>query len=60
MVAPERTATRRGPINLAPWLFVIPLELAPFKDLLSALGVPPSFTARQYCQVCTVVLLVHL
>jgi hypothetical protein len=42
----------RGPLNLSPWLYVIPLELAPFKDLLAALAVPPSFTPSQYCQVC--------
>ena len=42
---------RRGPLNLAPWLYVIPLELAPFRELLGALGVPPAFTAHQYCQV---------
>lgn len=41
----------RGPLNLSPWLYVIPLELAPFKELLAALGVPPSFTAQQFCQV---------
>ncbi len=38
----------RGPLNLAPWAFCIPAELAPFGDLLSRLGVREAFSAEQY------------
>lgn len=42
----------RGPLNLSTaGVYVIPLELAPFKDLLLALGIPPSFSFNQYTGV---------
>lgn len=41
----------RGPLNLSPWLYVVPLELQPFRSFLAALGVPPSFSAEQYVHV---------
>ena len=41
----------RGPLNLAPWLIVIPGELNPFQGLLDSLGVPGSFSAQQYTAV---------
>ncbi len=37
-----------GPLNLAPWLYVIPIDLAPFKQLLVHVGVCPEFTVSQY------------
>ncbi|KAK9808692.1 hypothetical protein WJX72_002029 [[Myrmecia] bisecta] len=40
-----------GPLNLAPWLYVLPGELAPFRDLLLQLGVPHHFSPRQYVSV---------
>ncbi len=43
--------TCSGPLNLAPWLFVLPGELAPFRDLLLRLGVPHHFSAPQYASV---------
>ena len=41
----------RGPLNLAPWLVVIPGELNPFQALLEALGVPAAFDGAQYAAV---------
>jgi sacsin len=41
----------RGPLDLAPWLHVIPAELAPFRDLLLRLGAHESFGAGQYAGV---------
>ena len=38
----------RGPVNLAPWVYCIPADLAPFHDFLAQLGVRDSFSARQY------------
>ena len=38
----------RGPLNLAPWLYIIPGELAPFSALFTQLGARESFTAEQY------------
>jgi hypothetical protein len=35
-------------MDLSPHLYVLPAELAPFRDLLAALGVRPSFTGAQY------------
>lgn len=35
-------------MNLSPWVYCIPGDLAPFKDLLALLGVRGSFTADQY------------
>jgi sacsin len=37
--------------QLAPWLYSIPAELSPFRELLVELGVRDSFTADQYVQV---------
>ena len=41
----------RGPVNLSPWLYCIPSDLAPFHDLLAQLGVLDSFSADQYCDI---------
>lgn len=38
-------------MNLAPWLYVIPIDLAPFQGLLTRLGVAPSFTPQQYANL---------
>ena len=49
--APSRVALR-GPLNLSSaGVYVIPLELAPFRELLLALGIPASFSADQYIGV---------
>ena len=42
---------RRGPLDLAPWLYVIPAELAPFRDLLLRLRAREAFSAAQYAAV---------
>lgn len=42
---------RRGPVNLSPWLYCIPSDLAPFHDLLAQLGVRKSFSAEQYVSI---------
>ncbi len=44
-------ALRRGPLDLAPWLYVTPAELAPFRDLLLRLGAREAFSAAQYAAV---------
>ena len=41
----------RGPLDLAPWLYVTPAELAPFRDLLLRLGAREAFGAAQYAAV---------
>jgi sacsin len=46
---PARVAFGGG--QLAPWLYCIPAELSPFRELLLQLGVRESFTADQYVQV---------
>jgi hypothetical protein len=46
-----RICLSRGPLNLAPLLFVIPLELAPFRELLLALGARDAFPPGQYAEV---------
>ena len=46
-----KSSTCRGPLNLAPWLIVIPGELNPFQALLDCLGVPGSFSGEQYSAV---------
>ncbi len=46
---PARVAFGGG--QLAPWLFCIPAELSPFRELLLQLGVREAFTADQYVQV---------
>ncbi len=40
-----------GPLSLDPWLYVTPLELAPFAPLLRRLGVRDGFSAEQYAAV---------
>lgn len=40
-----------GPLNLAPWLYVVPGELTSFKPLLAELGVRDRFSAAQYANV---------
>ena len=47
----ETVAMRRGPLDLAPWLYVTPAELAPFRDLLLRLGAREAFSAAQYAAV---------
>ena len=42
---------RSGPLSLDPWLYVTPLELAPFAPLLCRLGVADGFSAAQYARV---------
>lgn len=42
------SCTVRGPINLAPRLYVVPAELAPFNDLFITFGTPLEFDATQY------------
>ena len=37
-----------GPINLAPRLYVVPAELAPFNHLFVSFGAPLEFNAAQY------------
>ncbi len=50
--APVGKVAMKGPLNLSSaGIYVIPLELAPFKDLLLALGVSASFSAEQYIGV---------
>jgi sacsin len=38
-------------MNLAPWLYVIPIDMAPFQDLLAQLGVAAAFTPEQYANL---------
>ena len=40
-------------MDLAPWLYVTPAELAPFRDLLLRLGAREAFSAAQYASVLT-------
>ena len=47
----QRVATCRGPLSLDPWLYVVPLELAPFASLLRRLGVAEGFSAAQFVRV---------
>ena len=50
--APVGKVAMKGPLNLSSaGVYVIPLELAPFRDLLLALGIPASFSAEQYIGV---------
>jgi hypothetical protein len=46
----QPAACCRGPL-LDPWLYVVPLELAPFASLLRRLGVAEGFSAAQYARV---------
>ena len=38
-----------GPLNLAPRLYVVPAELAPFKDLFLRFGAHGEFSVAQFC-----------
>ena len=49
-VPPDHVAFS-GPLNLAPWLYVVPGELTHFRLLLSQLGVHDRFNATQYTTV---------
>jgi sacsin len=50
--APVAKVAMKGPLNLSSaGVYVIPLELAPFRDLLLALGISASFSAEQYIGV---------
>ncbi|KAK9856110.1 hypothetical protein WJX84_004825 [Apatococcus fuscideae] len=49
-VPPDHVAFS-GPLNLAPWLYVVPGELTSFKPLLAELGVQDRFSAAQYGNV---------
>lgn len=50
--APVSNVALKGPLNLSSaGIYVIPLELAPFKDVLLALGIPSSFSATQYISI---------
>ena len=40
-----------GPLDLSPWLFVIPEGITPFREMLLKLGVPSSFQAFQFAGV---------
>ncbi len=40
------SCSRSGPLNLAPWLYVLPGDLSPFQELLRRLGVPEAFGAE--------------
>lgn len=41
----------QGNLDLSPWLYVIPSDLAPFRELLLQLGAAPAFSAAQYRQL---------
>ncbi|GFR39741.1 hypothetical protein Agub_g223, partial [Astrephomene gubernaculifera] len=41
----------KGSLDLSPYLYVMPAELAPFKDLLLSYGAADGFSAVQYCSV---------
>lgn len=45
------TSCEQGSLDLSPWLYVLPAELAPFKDLLLSYGAADGFSAVQYCNV---------
>lgn len=57
--APASRVAFRGSLDLSPWLYVTPLELAPFKALLLQLGAQQAFSAEQYigvrCFLCGLV-----
>eukprot|EP00798_Chlamydomonas_sp_ICE-L_P006706 gene6706-3376_t len=38
----------RGTLDLSPWLFVLPSDLSPFRDLLLKFGATEEFSAQQY------------
>lgn len=38
----------QGGLDLSPHLYVLPLELSPFRELLAVLGAQEAFSARQY------------
>lgn len=45
---PPSHVALEGPLDLAPYLYVIPRELTPFQSFLLAIGVQARFTAAQY------------
>jgi hypothetical protein len=47
-------APLQGSMDLAPYLYVLPLELTPFLDVLAALGGQEAFSAAQYTTVLQV------
>ncbi|KXZ55127.1 hypothetical protein GPECTOR_3g279 [Gonium pectorale] len=49
--APAGRVAFKGSLDLSPWLYVMPAELAPFKDLLLSYGAADGFSAVQYCSV---------
>ncbi|GLC59948.1 hypothetical protein PLESTB_001557000 [Pleodorina starrii] len=49
--APAGKVAFKGSLDLSPWLYVMPAELAPFKDLLLSYGAADGFSAVQYCSV---------
>ena len=47
----------QGGMDLAPHLYVLPLELTPFQEVVAALGAQEAFSAAQYTTVLQVRLL---
>eukprot|EP00198_Chlamydomonas_reinhardtii_P000860 XP_001690195.1 predicted protein [Chlamydomonas reinhardtii] len=46
--APAGRVAFKGSLDLSPWLYVLPAELAPFKALLLGYGAAEAFSAAQY------------
>lgn len=44
----------QGGMDLSPHLYVLPLELTPFMEVLAALGAQEAFSAAQYTTVLQV------
>lgn len=44
----------QGGMDLSPHLYVLPLELTPFMEVLAALGAQEAFSAAQYITVLQV------
>ena len=51
--APPSQVALEGPLDLAPYLYVIPRELTPFQSFLLGIGVQARFTPRQYAGLLT-------
>jgi sacsin len=49
--APVDQVTFTGPLNLAPYLFVVPSDLSAFRELLSELGVREALAPGDYARV---------
>lgn len=47
-------ACMQGGMDLSPHLYVLPLELTPFQEVLAALGAQEAFSAAQYTTVLQV------